>query len=301
MRSTTRNYIRCWFALLLLVTAGCAAGSTTDAPVVSKKPKSILFVGNSLSYQHGVVLKASLAQSGIEVYNEAEPELAQWGEDNPFVDLKEEYGEFVRKYKPDIVLVTTFFTLPLFECTGSLEEQALCREEGIRLSNDILGRELVDTLAQTGAQVVWIHYPHAGPFYLERSTNVTRFGEILGDSMIALAAKDPRLKTISYEKAITNPGENFTRWVEEDGKWLQLRGFDDLHLCQFGSEKAAEYMSPLLDPTWDDRDPSWRDGSWRQDKLFRFQTFKGDLQCNNEALDAPQLNPLELQAPETTR
>lgn len=300
MRSNTRTRAQAWCALLLLSTAGCATGSTTKEPVVSQKPKSILVVGNSLSYQHGVVLKASLAQSGIEVYNEAEPELAQWGEDNPFVNLKDEYSGFVKKYKPDVVLVTTFFTLPQFECTGDQQEAALCREEGVRLSDEILGKDLVDTLAQTGAKVVWVHYPHAGPFYLERATNVTRFGEILGDAMDAIAAKDPRLSAVSYEHVITNPGENYSRWIEEDGKWLQMRGFDDMHLCQFGSEKLAEYMSPLLDPTWDDHDPSWRTGSWRQDKLFRFTTFKGDLQCNNEALDAPQLNPLEIQTTETT-
>lgn len=300
MRLTTRTLTRAGCALLLLATAGCAADTSTKEPIVNHKPKSILVVGNSLSYQHGVVLKASLAQSGIEVYNEAGPEMAQWGEDNPFVNLKDDYSKFVIKYKPDVVLVTTFFTLPQFECTGDQQEAALCREKGVQLSDEILGKDLVDTLAQTGAKVVWVNYPHAGPFYLERSANVTRFGEILGDAMDAVAAKDPRLSTIGYEKAITNPGEKFSQWIEKDGKWLQMRGFDDLHLCQFGSERFAEYVSPLLDPAWDDHDPSWHTGSWRQDKLFEFSTFKGDLQCSNEALDAPQSNPLAPQTTDTT-
>jgi hypothetical protein len=177
---------------------------------------------------------------------------------------------------------------------------ALCKEEGIRLSDKVLGKELVDTLSQTGAKVVWVHYPHSGPFYVERAVNAVRFGEILGEAMNDIAAKDSRLSTVSYEKVITNPGEKFTRWFKEDGKWLQMRAFDDLHLCQFGAQKAAEYMSPLLDPAWDDHDPTWRNGPWRQDYLFEFRTFDGEPQCSDKALDVQLPSPLEIQTATTT-
>ena len=300
MRSTVKTLTRTGFALLMLTAAACSSANGDKEPVVGHKPERILVVGNSISYQHGVVLKASLAQDGVEVVNEASPEIAQWGEVNPFLNLKDEYGDFVKKYKPDVVLVTTFFAMPEFQCTGTKEEVAACKEEGIKLSDAVLAKELLDTLSQTGAKVVWVHYPHSGPFYLQRSVNVVRFAEILGEAMDALAKQDSRLATVGYEKAITNPGENFTRWIEENGKWLQLRGFDDLHLCQFGAEKFAEYMSPLLDPTWDDHDPTWRSGAWRKDYLFNFQTFKGDPQCSNEALDAPIPSPMELPTTDTT-
>lgn len=264
-----------------------------NVPVVDRTPNRILVVGNSIAYQVGTSVQAALAASGVEVKNEAAPEIAVWGEKSPLMDTKAEYSRFIKDFDPDIVLVTTVFAHPQHDCGPEGVKLNDCQRAAVYESSKFLGTDLVDTLSAGGAKVVWMRYPYPGPFYEQRGATAREIGEIQDNAVIELSSSDKRLYVLDYRRTVNAPGEDFTLWLPVEGGFRQSRAFDGLHLCQYGAELVADQIVPLLDPAFDTTDVSWKDGPWRNDPIFSLRVFNGDPQCIDDVVAAPIPSPLE--------
>lgn len=293
-----RSPLRLAIALTLVVgLMGCSSVSpkavSTPGAFVEETPERILVVGNSLAYQVGLGVEAALKQAGVTVRNEAAPEIALWGERSTLADPKKEYQQYVKEFDPDVVLVTTVFVGPTTDCTGDSATVAACEKEAIRIADEYLAADLIETLSAGGATVVWIRNVTPGPFFLKRAPKALVTGLTLDEVMADIASRDDRLQVADYSRIVNLPGEEYSPWFQVEGKWRQMRAFDGLHFCQHGIEVITEYLAPLLDPGWSDADPSWRDGSWRENYLFNYKIFNGETQCTDDPQDAPIPSPLD--------
>jgi hypothetical protein len=268
------------------VLASCTGSPTTGeaSPVVETAPKRVLVLGNSIARLVGLGVEAALEQYGVETKNAADIELAAWGQKSPLVDHKADYTTLVREFDPDVVLVTTVFAYPVMDCPSTLDDVAACQVEALRAADRFLANDLIDTLSAGGAKVVWMRYPHQGDFYESRADISVGATRILENELLRIAEDDERFAVISYDDVLRNKGEEFSLWFKLSDGYHQVRAFDGLHLCPYGTELAAEYVAKAVYPGWKDNDPSWRTGEWRNDSLFYLRTFEGTPQC----ADGPQ-------------
>jgi hypothetical protein len=291
--------VRRLLALLVSVTVLAACSGSPEpgeaSLVVESAPKRVLVLGNSIARLIGIGVEAALEQYGVETRNEADIELASWGEVSPLMDQKAEYKELVREFDPDVVLITTVFEYPIMDCHASSGDVGACQETALRAANVFLANDLIDVLSAGGAKVVWMRYPVAGDFYMARADIAVRALDILEEELKKIAEKDKRFATIYYDDVLHNVGEEFSLWFEKTDGYHQVRAFDGLHLCPYGTELAAEYVARSIYPGWEDVDPSWRTGEWRKDDLFYLRTYKGTPQCSDgpqpEATPSPLVQP----------
>lgn len=293
-----KSFVKAAAVLSLVTMVGCSSqpsvSGKVNIPVVEKKPERILVLGNSIAYQLGTSISAALGSNGVEVRNEAAPEIAVWGEKSPLMDSKAEYERLVRDFDPDIVLVTTVFAKPASDCAPMTNVVDDCNRAAIKAADLFLGKQLVDVLSANGAKVVWMRYPYPGSFYEKRSATIQETGEIADNTMIELSASDPRLYVIDYRSTVNAPGEDFTLWLKTANGYRQSRAFDGLHLCQYGAELVANLAAPLLYPGFDTSPSStWRTGEWRKDPIFSLRVFNGDPQCIDKEVQTPIPSPLE--------
>ena len=259
--------------------------------MVKTAPKRVLILGNSIARLVGLGVEAALAQYGVETKNAAAIELAAWGENSPIVNLKDNYTKAVKEFDPDVVLVTTAFVYPVIDCPSTLKDVVACQTEALKAADVFLANDLIDTLSAGGAKVVWMRYPSQGPFYQARADHSVGGMRILEKELVRIAEKDDRFAVINYDDVLHNQGEEFSLWFKLQDGFHQVRAFDGLHLCPYGTELAAEYVAKSIYPGWTDSDPSWRTGEWRKSSLFYLRTYKGTPQC----ADGPQ--PVDTPSP----
>jgi hypothetical protein len=233
---------------------------------VAEQGRKVVFLGDSVMFDVAAALEPALEQVPGTVVA-SRPWFA-YGLDlsRDTYDWRKEWPEVLEQEQPDVVVVLAGFGDMWPKATAPADqrpETPQWRAKYTRVVDDA-----TKVLTAGGAKVVWIGLPWVADtniYFTDIRARVASANQVFR----AEVAKLPGSAFVDAATLLAGPGGGYALDVVEDGRVVQLRKPDGLHLCPAGVVRVARAAGEAVTSMFGaDLPTGWEGGAWRSDSRF---------------------------------